>query len=108
LSELQGNVDRVLVLDRGNLIAEGSLSALRDLSDLPVKISVRGASGLPELGPEWQELDERCAMRLCASGEKTAVLKALLPRLDPADTLQIDEPSLDDLYAHFLGGEAGQ
>jgi Cu-processing system ATP-binding protein len=108
LSELQGNVDRVLVLNRGNLIADGSLSALRDLSDLPVKISVRCAHGLPELGPDWQKLEDECAMRLCASGEKLTVLKALLPRLDPADTLEIDEPSLDDLYAHFLGGEAEQ
>jgi hypothetical protein len=37
-----------------------------------------------------------------------AVLKTLLPRLDPADALEIDEPSLDDLYAHFLGAEVEQ
>jgi Cu-processing system ATP-binding protein len=106
LSELQDNADRVLVLDHGALIADGSLSTLRDLAHLPVRISVRGAQGLPELGPEWQLLGEDRATRLCEPGEKVAVLQSFLPRLDPADTLQLDEPSLDDLYAHFLGGEA--
>jgi len=108
LSELQGNVDRVLVLNRGSLIADGSLSALRDLAHLPVRISVRAAHSLAELGPDWQKLGEGCAARLCEFGDKLTVLKTLLPQLDPADTLEIDEPSLDDLYAHFLGEEAGQ
>jgi len=108
LSELQGNADRVLVLNRGSLIADGSLSALRDLAHLPVRISVRAAHSLAELGPDWQKLGEGCAARLCEFGDKLTVLKTLLPQLDPADTLEIDEPSLDDLYAHFLGEEAGQ
>ncbi len=108
LSELQGNADRVLVLNAGILIADGSLSALRDLARLPVRMSVRSAHALPELGPEWLQLEERCAARVCDSSEKLAVLRSLLPRLDPADVLEIAEPSLDDLYAHFLGEEAEQ
>jgi Cu-processing system ATP-binding protein len=105
LSELEDNVDRVLVLDRGVLIADGSLSTLRDLAHLPVRITVQGVSSLPDFGPEWRRLDGRRAVRSCETGEKLAVLQALMPKLDPADTLDIDEPSLDDLYAHFLDRE---
>ncbi len=108
LSELQGNADRVLVLNAGALIADGSLSALRNLARLPVRISVCAAHGTPDFGPEWREIEEGRVTRVCEPGEKMAVLKTLLPRLDPADALEIDEPGLDDLYAHFLGGEVEQ
>jgi Cu-processing system ATP-binding protein len=106
LSELQDNADRVLVLDRGNLIADGSLATLRDLAHLPVRISVRSPKDLPDLGEEWRTLGKGHATRHCEAGEKLAVLQALLPKLNPADALELDEPSLDDLYAHFLCGEA--
>jgi Cu-processing system ATP-binding protein len=108
LSELQGAADRVLVLNSGALIADGSLAALRALARLPIKISFRASREGPELGPEWRKQDEGKQIRFCEPSEKIAVIKALAPRLEAEDDLEIEEPSLDDLYAHFLGAEAEQ
>ena len=108
LSELQGAADRVLVLNSGALIADGSLAALRALARLPIKISFRASREGPELGPEWRKQDEGKQIRFCEPSEKIAVIKALARRLEAEDDLEIEEPSLDDLYAHFLGAEAEQ
>lgn len=106
LSELQGAADRVLVLNAGALIAEGSLTALRALARLPIKISLRATGGGQGLGPEWQRQGDGKLIRFCEANEKIAVIKAIAPRLEAEDNLEIEEPSLDDLYAHFLGPEA--
>lgn len=106
LSELQGAADRVLVLNSGALIADGSVAALRALARLPIKISFRAAGGEQGLGPEWQRQGDGKLTRFCESNEKIAVIKAIAPRLEAEDDLEIEEPSLDDLYAHFLGPEA--
>jgi Cu-processing system ATP-binding protein len=106
LSELQGAADRVLVLNSGVLIAEGSLAALRALARLPIKISLRATCGEQALGPEWQRQDDGKLTRFCEANEKIAIIKAIAPRLEAEDNLEIVEPSLDDLYAHFLGPEA--
>jgi len=106
LSELQGAADRVLVLNAGVLIAEGSLAALRALARLPIKISLRATCGEQAFGPEWQRQDDGRLTRFCEANEKIAIIKAIAPRLESEDNLEIEEPSLDDLYAHFLGPEA--
>lgn len=106
LSELQGAADRVLVLNEGSLIADGSLAALRALARLPIKISLRATCGEQGLGPEWQRQGDGKLARFCEPTEKIAVIKAIAPRLKAEDDLEIEEPSLDDLYAHFLGPEA--
>ena len=108
LNELQGAADRVLVLNAGALIADGSLATLRNLARLPIKISLRASHEEPHLGPEWRRQDEGRLIRFCEPSEKIAVIKALAPHLAAEDDLEIEEPNLDDLYAHFLGAEAGQ
>ena len=108
LNELQGAADRVLVLNAGALIADGSLATLRNLARLPIKISLRASHEEPDLGPEWRRQDEGRLIRFCKPSEKIAVIKALAPHLAAEDDLEIEEPNLDDLYAHFLGAEAGQ
>lgn len=106
LGELQGAADRVLVLNAGALIADGSLAALRGLTRLPIKILLRAARGGQGLGPEWQKQGDGKLIRFCKPNEKIAVIKSITPRLEAEDDLEIEEPSLDDLYAHFLGPEA--
>ena len=90
----------------GALIADGSLAALRALARLPIKISLRATGGEQALGPEWQRQGDGKLTRFCEPHEKIAAIKAIAPLLEAEDNLEIEEPSLDDLYAHFLGPEA--
>jgi len=106
LGELQGAADRVLVLNAGALIADGNLAALRGQARLPIKILLRAARGGQGLGPEWQRQGDGKLIRFCKPNEKIAVIKSITPRLEAEDDLEVEEPSLDDLYAHFLGPEA--
>ncbi|MEA1648217.1 ABC transporter ATP-binding protein [Nitrospirillum sp. BR 11164] len=107
LTELEGQTDRIIVMNRGVKIADGTLTDLRHLADLPVRIRATGAQAgtvAEALGPLARvEPDGRAVECLCAGGDKVAVLRRLtsLPLADIAVT----EPSLDELYAHFLRRE---
>jgi Cu-processing system ATP-binding protein len=109
LEELEGRVERVVILDRGRLVADGTLAELRGLAHLPLRLRLT----LAEPGaspPEWLPAGVlRIGARLlelpCAPAEKMALLRqaAADPRI--AD-IEVQAPTLDALYAHFLRGEA--
>lgn len=90
LTELEGHAERVIVLNRGRKIADGTLEELRALAGLPSRLScvLDGAPRRIELGQD----------------EKPAVLRALLDQ--GATRITLEDPSLDDIYAHFLQREA--
>lgn len=104
LSELEERAERVIIMDRGRMVADGSLDELRRIARLQVRLRMRTADGQPApagLGPgrpagggvfEYEVQAER----------KMETLRSLLcggPL--PAD-LDVIPPSLDELYAHFL------
>ena len=90
LTELEGHAQRVIVLNRGRKIADGTLEELRALAGLPSRLScvLDGAPRRIELGQD----------------EKPAMLRALLDQ--GATRITLEDPSLDDIYAHFLQREA--
>ena len=90
LTELEGHAERVIVLNRGRKIADGTLEELRALAGLPSRLScvLDGAPRRIELGQD----------------EKPAMLRALLDQ--GATRITLEDPSLDDIYAHFLQREA--
>lgn len=109
LSELEARTDRVAILERGRLIACGSLATLRQQARLPVHIRItvplchtgRVAERLGHgLIPE--RLDERTLLVACPPECKMEVLHRLAelgPAIEDVDTLP---PALDELYGHFL------
>ncbi|TWB59496.1 Cu-processing system ATP-binding protein [Nitrospirillum viridazoti] len=107
LTELEGQTDRIIVMNRGVKIADGTLADLRHLADLPVRIQATGAPAgavADALGTLGQVSTNGHAVECrCAGGDKVAVLRRLtsLPLADIA----VMEPSLDELYAHFLRRE---
>jgi lipooligosaccharide transport system ATP-binding protein len=104
LSELEERAERVIIMDRGRVVADGSVSELRRVACLPVRFRVhpgalpivlpQGAGPVRTAAGGWVEIDVE-------AGSKIDVLRALVCSGAP-DDLDIVPPSLDDLYAHFL------
>lgn len=107
LTELEDRADRVLILNQGVKIADGTLDSLRGLARLPTRISVRLANGATAEnwklgGADWSGVRHDTVETEVAMEDKISLLKAVTA--NPADiaALHVMEPTLDDLYAHFL------
>lgn len=90
LTELDGHAERVIVLNAGRKIADGTLDELRRLAGLPARLSAR-VNGVP-------------VRQLVSEAEKNPALRALLA--EGAEGITLEDPTLDDIYAHFLRSEA--
>lgn len=104
LTELEGRADRVVIVNRGAKIADGSLDALRALARLPVHVRARPAGPFAAAG--WQRAADGSFETRVAPEAKLALLADLLARPGGLADLTVTEPTLDDLYAHFLRREA--
>lgn len=112
LAELQDRVDRVVIVNRGRKIAEGTVSELRRKAQHPVRIRLtladeRGAALLASagLGADWRRISPSVVETACAESEKVKFI-GMLASL-PVTDVDILSPSLDDTYAHFLQSEPG-
>lgn len=110
LEELEGRVERVIILDHGRLVAAGSMAELRELARLPLRLRLTLAA--PGAPPEWlvaaAELcrnDGRVLEFACAPEAKMALLRRAAGDGRIAD-IELHAPTLDELYAHFLRGHA--
>ncbi len=105
LNELEDRAEHVLIMNRGLLVAQGSLTELRTISQLPIRILLDFAPGA-SASPAWINGANVATPRgrvLLVPNEarKMDVLRAAVS--DPAVTnIEIAAPTLDDLYAHFL------
>lgn len=111
LTELEGQADRVVVMNRGRKVAEGSLETLRTLADLPLRLTVTlhtpeqaaKLAAAHDLSPP-AEGGRRVSMA-CDRSRKLELTRALLARGDAVADLELSQPSLDEIYAHFLSQE---
>ncbi|MGY0788743.1 ABC transporter ATP-binding protein [Azospirillum argentinense] len=95
LTELEGQADRVVVMNRGRKVADGSLATLRGLAQLPVRIRLTLPSG---------EVVETT----CANDDKVATLRRIACEGPELADIEVVQPSLDEMYAHFLRREAAE
>ena len=83
-------------MNRGVLVAQGTLAELRSISRLPIRVSLDLAPGTNDVPSAWM------------TGESSAtphgrVMLVQDEASDPRITnIEIAAPTLDDLYAHFL------
>jgi len=115
LDEADQLADRVVVIDHGRTIAEGTPEALKaqvggdrlevavtDLADLPAATAVLAAigSGPPEVDADAGRVSARVDDRVAAIG-------ALVRELEAADVAVADlglrRPTLDDVFLHLTG-----
>jgi len=110
LSELEARTDRMAILERGRLVACGSLADLRRDAGLPLQIRItvpqcQTARVAERLGAGLtvQRLDERTLMVDCQPRHKMELLRRLAELGPQVEDIDLLPPALDDLYGHFLG-----
>jgi len=106
LNELEDRAEHVLIMNRGLLVAQGTLAELRSISQLPIRISLDLAPEASGAAPAWMNRESF----VTAQGRVVLVpdeaRKMELLRVAAGDprvrNIEIVAPTLDDLYAHFL------
>ena len=104
LSELEARTDRVVILNRGSIVADAPLEELQAASKAPLRIRVKARPDSvdrvsAELG--GRRLNGQSVELLCPVPEKMARLAAI-SSLGPLVTdFDVTQPTLDDVYRHF-------
>lgn len=111
LNELEGNAGRVVIMNEGRKIADGSLDELRHIAQLPTKIRLKAAEDGAERLREWigeparlRQINGHIVEFDATPEEKTAFLRRAADQGAPFIDLDMVPPGLDELYAHFLAG----
>lgn len=107
LGELEDRAGRVIIVNRGIRIADGTLDDLRRIASLPSRIRVRlkkdtTSNLLQETGCYWADMGDGSQEAEVQPAERLALLHRLSDTSSGVETLNLLEPTLDDLYAHFL------
>ncbi len=109
LTELEERARRVIIMNHGIKVADGSIDELRRLARLPTKIRLKVSGLAPSEVPEWVPSSAPCR-RLnghlleieAAPEQKIDLLHRATAAGTSVDDLELMSPSLDELYAHFL------
>ncbi len=106
LNELEDRAEHVLIMNRGILVAQGTLAELRSISQLPIRISLDLASGADAGLPAWMTGESLATvqgriMLVRDDAQKMDILRAA-SNDRRVTNIDIAAPTLDDLYAHFL------
>ncbi|OJF92826.1 ABC transporter ATP-binding protein [Pararhizobium antarcticum] len=110
LTELEDRADRVIIVNGGLKAADGTLEDLRRLARLPTRIGVTLADGknAADLGASdatWRTTGDRTLEAAVQPENKIALLHQVTAHPAVITGLHVMEPSLDDVYAHFLAGQ---
>lgn len=123
LTELEGQADRVVVMSRGRKVADGSLATLRSLAQLPVRIrltlpsdDIDALAARVGQGAALTRLAGGVVELACANDDKIDLVRRIAcdgPTANIAakiaiEDIEIVQPSLDEMYAHFLRREAAE
>lgn len=113
LTELEDRADRVIIVNRGIKIADGTLDDLRRIAQLPTRIAVRlaAATDAPSFGDgvaRWTQTGSGFWEADVLPHHKIGVLQGITAQPARIADLTVTEPTLDDLYAHFLVGEGAK
>jgi len=115
LTELEGQADRVVVMNRGRKVADGSLATLRSLAQLPVRIRLTlPTDDLDDLarrvgqGAALTRLAGGVVELACANDDKVDLVRRISCDGPAVTDIEIVQPSLDEMYAHFLRREAAE
>ena len=105
LNELEDRAEHVLIMNRGLLVAQGTLAELRSISQFPIRVSLDLAPGT-SVPPAWMNGASVATPRGRVMLVPDEASKMELLRVAAGDpcvaNIEIVAPTLDDLYAHFL------
>ncbi len=109
LTELEERAGRVIIMNQGIKVADGTIDELRRIARLPtrirLKVSQNGVDRLPEwLRPvgSWRRTNGRLVEIDAPPEGKIEMLRRATDPAAPVEDLDVVPPTLDELYAHFL------
>lgn len=109
LAELGERAGRIVIMNRGLVIANGSIDELRRLADLPARIRIEVAAGeghrlSRDLSGRrgYREINGHCIELEASDSERIEIVRRAVVADGPARDIAVMPPTLDDLYAHFL------
>jgi Cu-processing system ATP-binding protein len=109
LTELEERAGRVVIMNRGVKVADGTLDELRRIARLPTRIRLKvtdaGFANVPNwLGPVegWRRVNGHMVEIDASPERKIEVLRRATDEGAPVEDLDVLPPTLDELYAHFL------
>jgi Cu-processing system ATP-binding protein len=111
LAEIEQRVDRLAILQAGQVAAQGTLAELRAQRILPSQVDVlllpghgaRARHHLAHLGKLDVRIENDRVHIACSADQKAGVIQALAPSLLE---VTISEPSLEDLFLGYGGRHA--
>lgn len=110
LSELEARTDRVAILRKGQLVANGPLADLQNEANLPIRIRVRAAAGsVDRVHAEIGGGRINCASveLLCARAEKMRLLSKIGGLGGLVEDVDVAAPTLDEVYRYFSNTGSG-
>ena len=107
LTELEDRADRLLIVNEGVAVADGTMDDLRGLARLPTHVRVtftneQAVDRLKNQAHQWSQTSPGTMETMVSSEEKIGLLRHITVVPGDVAALHITEPTLDDLYAHFL------
>jgi len=109
LTELEERAGRVIIMNRGVKVADGSIERLRNIACLPTKIRLKIAGLSPGELPSWLPASAPCRrlnghfVEIDAEPDrKIELLHSVTASGTAVEDLDVMPPTLDELYAHFL------
>ena len=109
LTELEERAQRVIIMNRGVMVADGSIENLRNIARLPIRIRLKVAGLTASEIPPWVPRDATCRrlnghiVEIHAAPErKIELLHRATAAGNSVEDIDVVPPSLDELYAHFL------
>uniref|UniRef100_UPI00333ECFD1 ABC transporter ATP-binding protein n=1 Tax=Castellaniella defragrans TaxID=75697 RepID=UPI00333ECFD1 len=104
LAELEGQADRVIVMRKGQKIADGSLGDLRRDANLPVRIRLTLDADAIQLPQGWRRIGADRIELTCSETDKLRRLREAQDMPNIRD-IELEHPGLDEMYAQFLRRE---
>ena len=112
LAELGERADRVVIMSDGVMVAHGSIDELRRIARLPAKIRLT-ISDSPEnvrnwlgTGEKWRQVNGHMVEIEAPPERKIELLRRATDVDAPVNDVDVMQPTLDELYAHFLRTQA--
>ena len=109
LTELEERAERIIIMNRGIKVADGSIETLRNIARLPTRIRLKVAGLAPGELPSWlptsaasRRLNGHIVEIDAAPEQKIELLRRATAAGSTLEDFDVVPPNLDELYAHFL------
>ena len=113
LNEVEARADRFVIMKKGLIVACGTLEELYQQAALPVRFNIKvtpgEASNVAErfgTGVSIGNVNNESVSLSCFSDEKMPLIRHITSLGEVVRDIQIMPPRLDEVYSHFMQGDA--